>query len=124
MSFYTGESSFDTDELETIVAVYAEEAEKMKPDKLRESVLVTQWQPGLERHRPNGTPPDLRTAKDAAGRALDNPKQGLPKINSKDFKTFAALRQDTEEHRWAAGGDREGGTRASQGQYTPPNNGK
>ena len=38
--------------------------------ELAESALVTQWQPGLECHRPNGTPPSLQTAKDAAGRDL------------------------------------------------------
>ena len=52
--------------------------------ELAESALVTQWQPGLECHRPNGTPPSLQTAKDAAGRALDSLRQGLPKVSSKD----------------------------------------
>ena len=59
------------------------EVEKRERDELVESALVTQWQPGLERHRP-GTPPSLQTAKDAAGRALDSLRQGLPKVSSKD----------------------------------------
>ena len=60
------------------MAEYAEETEKMESDNLTESALVTQWQPGLERHRPNGMPPSLQTTKDAAGRALNSSRQGPP----------------------------------------------
>ena len=62
------------------MAEYAKEAEKMEPDKLTESALVTQWQRGLEHHRPNGTHSSFQTTKDAAGRALYSSRQGLPKV--------------------------------------------
>ena len=36
-------------------------------------------------------PHSLKTTKDAAGRALNSLRKGLPKVSGKDFETFASL---------------------------------
>ena len=85
------------------------------------STLVTQWQPGLERHLPNGMTPTSRPLRTQPPEPLTAQDRAWPRSSARNLRPLPPEQdQDPEvEHSRAAGEHQEGGTRANQRQDTP-----